>query len=213
MENFKEKVQTGISLGFATQIGTQAIQFFFGLILARILSPQDYGLVGMLAIFIIISDTFVDSGFGTAIMQKKHPETTDYSTVFWFNLIISIIAYLLLYFGAPIIAGFYGDNRLISLTRIISIVVVINAFGSIQGKYLYKNMQFKKLNIVLAISAMGGSVFAVIMASLGFGVWALVGKTLFVALLLNGGLWLVSSWKPNNKFSINSFKELGSFGF
>ena len=131
MENIKEKAQTGISLGFATQSGTQAIQFIFGLILARILSPQDYGLVGMLTIFISMSDVFIDSGFGTAVMQKKHPEDTDYSTVFWFNLAVSIIAYLILFFGAPAIADFYEDDRLILLTRIICLVVVINAFGSI----------------------------------------------------------------------------------
>jgi len=212
LENIKEKAQTGISLGFATQLGTQAIQFIFGLILARILSPQDYGLVGMLAIFISMSDVFIDSGFGIAVIQKKYPEDSDYSTVFWFNLTVSIIAYLILFFGAPAIADFYEDDRLILLTRIICLVVVINAFGSIQGKYLYKNMQFKRLNIIFAISSIGGSVFAVIMAVLDFGVWALVAKTLFVALLLNGGLWLVSSWKPKRGFSIHSFKELGNFG-
>ena len=212
MENIKEKAQTGISLGFATQLGTQAIQFIFGLVLARILSPQDYGLVGMLAIFLVISDTFIDSGFGTAILRKKYPVNSDYSTVFWFNLFVSILAYIILFLSAHTIADFYGDQRLILLTRVISLVVIINAFGSIQGKFLYKNMQFKRLNKVFAISSVGGSVFAVIMAVMGFGVWALVAKTLFLALLLNGGLWLVSSWKPKNTFSFNSFKELGNFG-
>ena len=212
MEDIKEKAQTGISLGFATQLGTQAIQFIFGLLLARMLSPQDYGLVGMMAIFIVISDTFIDSGFGTAIMRKKYPEDSDYSTVFWFNLFVSVFAYIILFLGAPVIADFYGDERLILLTRVISFVVIINALGSIQGKFLYKNMQFKKLNKVFAISSVGGSVFAVLMAALGFGVWALVGKTLFLAFLLNAGLWIVSNWKPKNEFSIISFKELGSFG-
>lgn len=212
MDNLKEKAQTGVALGFVTRTGTQALQFVFGLILARLLTPQDYGLVGMLAIFITLSDVFIDSGFGTAVMRKKYPEPIDYSTVFWFNFAISLLAYGVLFFGAPLIADFYGDSRLINLTRVLGLVVIINAAGSIQGKYLNKNMQYKRLTKVYAISFIGGSVFALGMAALGFGVWALVGKTLFLALLLNGGWWLVSSWKPGLHFSLRSFKELGAFG-
>jgi teichuronic acid exporter len=212
LENLKEKAQTGISLSFATQTGTQALQFIFGLILARLLSPQDYGLVGMLGIFIAISDTFVDSGFGTAVMQKKNPDNSDYSTVFWFNLIVSVLFYLILFLGAPVIANFYGDVRLIALTRIICIVIIINAIGSIQGKYLNKNMQYKKLTKVYVIAFLGSSVFAVIMAACGFGVWSLVGKTLFLAFFLNGGWWYLSSWKPRREFSLHSFKALGNYG-
>lgn len=212
MDNLKEKAQTGVSLGFVTKTGTLALQFVFGLILARLLTPQDYGLVGMLAIFIALSDVFIDSGFGTAVMRKKYPEPVDYSTVFWFNLTVSILAYGVLFIGAPLIADFYDDTRLINLTRVLGLVLIINATGSIQGKYLNKNMQYKKLTKVYAISFIGGSVFAVGMAALGFGVWALVGKTLFLALLLNGGWWVVSAWKPQKKFSLSSFKELGGFG-
>ncbi len=212
MDNLKEKAQTGVTLGFVTKTGTLALQFVFGLILARLLTPQDYGLVGMLAIFIALSDVFIDSGFGTAVMRKKYPEVIDYSTVFWFNLTVSILAYGFLFIGAPFIAKFYNDTRLINLTRVLGLVVIINAFGSIQGKYLNKNMQYKKLTKVYAIAFLGGSVFAVGMAASGFGVWALVGKTLFLAILLNGGWWIVSTWKPQKKFSISSFKELGGFG-
>jgi O-antigen/teichoic acid export membrane protein len=212
LDNIKEKAQIGISLGLATQIGTQAAQFIFGLILARLLTPQDYGLVGMLAIFIALSDVFIDSGFGMAVMQKKNPEDSDYSTVFWFNLIVSVLAYIILFFGAPAIADFYGDERLILLTRVICTVVIINAFGSIQGKYLNKNMQYKKLAKIYVSAFLGSSIFAVIMAVAGFGVWSLVGKALFLAVLLNGGWWIISAWKPKRIFSLNSFKELGSFG-
>jgi O-antigen/teichoic acid export membrane protein len=212
LENLKEKAQTGISLGFVTQISTQAAQFIFGLILARLLTPQDYGLTGMLAIFISMSDVFIDSGFGTAVMRKKSPEDSDYSTVFWFNFLVSIIVYIILFLLAPAISGFYGDERLILLTRVICIVVIVNAFGSIQGKYLNKNMQYKKLTKVYMVAFLGSSVFAVLMAAAGFGVWSLVGKTIILALLLNGGWWMVSSWKPKRIFSIRSFKELGSFG-
>jgi len=212
LDNLKEKAQTGVALGFVTKIGTHALQFVFGLILARLLTPQDYGLVGMLAVFISLSDVFIDSGFGTAVMRKKYPVSIDYSTVFWFNFAISILAYGILFLGAPLIADFYGDSRLINLTRVLGLVVIINAAGSIQGKYLNKNMQYKRLTKVYAISFIGASVFAVGMAALGFGVWALVGKTLFLAILLNGGWWVVSTWKPQKKFSMSSFKELGAFG-
>ncbi len=212
MDNIKEKVQTGVFLGFITQFVTQAVQFIFGLILARLLNPQDYGLVGMLAIFIALADAFIDSGFGTAVMRKKNPDNSDYSTVFWFNFFVSVIAYLILFFAAKAISNFYGDSRLILLTKIISIVIIINAVGSIQGKYLNKTMQYKKLSKVHIIAFIGSSIFAVSLAALGFGVWSLVGKTLILAVLLNGGWWIISDWKPQRVFSLNSFKELGSFG-
>ncbi len=212
MEQLKEKTQLGIIYGFFTSILTQALQFIFGIVLARILTPQDYGLTGMLAIFVALSQTFVDSGLGTAILRKKEPTNLDYSTVFWYNLLVALLFYFLLFFLSPLIANFYNDLRLIPLTKVISIVIIIDAFGSIQGKYLNKNLEYNKLNKVYIIAFVGSSILAVILAIWGFGVWALVGKSLIQSVMLNFGWWISSKWKPSFVFSGKSFRELSNFG-
>jgi len=145
MKDIEKKLKTGITVGFYTKILTQTSQFAFGIILARLLTPEDYGLTGMLAIFIALYEMFVDSGFGSSLIQKKNPSEIDYNTVFWFNLGISLILYLILFISAPYIAEFYDDERLILITKVLGIVPIINAFGSVQGKYLNKNLKFKSL--------------------------------------------------------------------
>lgn len=212
MENLKEKTQTGVSLSFLTTLGTQAFQFILGIILARFLTPNDYGLVGMLAIFISIADVFIDSGFGVAVIRKKSPTSLDYSTVFWFNILVSFIAYILLFLGSNYISSFYNEEKLTDLTKVIGLVIIINAFGSIQGKYLNKQMQYKKLTIIYLITIFASSIVGVIFAILSYGPWALVIRSISWSLFLSVGWWVVSSWKPKYEFSWVSFKELGNFG-
>lgn len=212
MENLGNRTREGITLGFYVQVSTQAVQFILGLILARLLFPVEYGLVGMLAIFLSLFEMLTDSGFGTAIIQKKNPSDLDYSTVFWFNFIFSLFLYLFLFFLAPVIASFFNEEKLVSILRVLGLSSILNSFGSIQGKYLNKNLQFKSLSRVYFISSTGASFIAVIFAFLGYGVWALVIKTLSASMMLNLGWWIVSSWKPRFKFSIASFKQLFQFG-
>lgn len=212
MADLRSSAQSGVSAIFVSTLITQAGQFVFGLILARLLEPKDYGLIGMLAIFIGLSDTFVDSGLGTAIIRKKEPVAADYSTVFWYNVLISASFYIIIVLSAPFIAAFYGDNQLILLTRVLSLIIIINAIGSIQGKYLNKNLKYTDLAKVAIVSFIGSSAIAVLLAWFGFGVWALVGRSISLALLLNGGWWIMSRWKPTFKFSKNSFKELFGYG-
>ena len=212
MENLGNRARKGVSLVFYTKFITQGIQFIFGLILARLLSPTDYGLVGMLAIFIALFEMLTDSGFGVAIIQKKSPDSIDYSTVFWFNFVFSLFLYLVLFFSAPAISSFYNNNKLIPILRTLGIVSVLNAFGSVQGKYLNKNLKYESLTKVYMVAFISSSAFAVIFAYLGFGVWSLVLKSLVLALLLNLGWWLISSWKPQFKFSLKSLKQLFGFG-
>ena len=212
MKDLEKKLKTGVSVGFYTKILTQASQFIFGIILARLLSPEDYGLAGMLAFFIAFYEMLVDSGFGVAIIQKKEPSDDDYNTVFWFNMVISLILYVILYVSSPYIAEFYNDDRLIIISRVLGLVPIINAFGSIQGKYLNKNLKFKSLAKISYIALVSGSIFATILAFAGFGVWSLIYKSIFFAVVLNSGFWIISKWKPKWIFSVNSFKQLFKFG-
>lgn len=211
MEDIGNKTRKGISLGFYVQIATQGIQFIFGLFLARLLFPAEYGLVGMLSIFLSLFEMLTDSGFGVAIIQKKSPTNDDYSTIFWFNFLFSLLLYFILFFLAPAIALFYHEEKLVSIIRVLGIVCVLNSFGSIQGKYLNKNLLYNSLSKVYMVSFISGSIVALIFAYLGFGVWSLVIKAVATALLLNAGWWYVSSWKPKFVFSISSLSEL--FGF
>jgi O-antigen/teichoic acid export membrane protein len=212
MEEIGSRTRQGVSLGFYVQIATQGIQFVFGLILARLLFPDQYGLVGMLAIFLALFEMLTDSGFGIAIIQKKTPSEDDYSTVFWFNFVFSLLLYVILFLLAPTIAAFYHEKKLVSILRVLGIVSVINSFGSIQGKYLNKNLKYMSLSKVYMVSFIIGSIVAVVFAYLGFGVWSLVIKSLATALLLNFGWWIVSTWKPKFKFSFSSLKQLFGFG-
>lgn len=212
MEDLSKKLRTGVSVNFYTRLLIQISQFAFGIILARLLTPDDYGLTGMLAIFLAFYEMLVDSGFGSALIQKKNPVHIDYNTVFWFNFGISLFLYLILFISAPCIADFYDDDRLILITRVLGLVPVINAFGSIQGKYLNKNLLYKSLSKVGYIAFVGSSIFAVILAYLGFGVWALIYKSIFWAFTLNVGWWIVSDWKPKWEFSFSSLKQLFKFG-
>lgn len=212
MKDLEKKLKKGVSYGFYTKLFTQVSQFAFGILLARILTPEDYGLAGMLAFFMAFYEMMVDSGFGSAIIQKKIPSDIDYNTVFWFNLGISLVLYFTLYFSSPFIAEFYNDDRLVKISRVLGLVPVINAFGSIQGKYLLKNLRFESLSKISYISLVGSSIFAVILALIGFGVWSLIFKAIFFAVVLHLGFWIISDWKPKWAFSFKSLKQLFKFG-
>ena len=194
------------------RFGTLGIQFIITLILARLLTPSDFGLVGMLAIFIAIAQSFVNSGFGSALIQKKNPTVEDYSTVFYFNIVVSFLFYLILFITAPFIANFYNQPELITLTRVISLSFVFNAFGLIQITQLTKNINFKTQSKVgIAVAIFSGTI-GITLAFLGYGVWALVFQTITQSFARSFMYWIINSWRPVFVFSIKSFKSLFSFG-
>lgn len=193
---------------FALQGG----QFVIGIILARLLSPDDYGLIGMLAIFIAVSQTFIDSGMGNALIQKKNRTETDFSTVFLFNLGVSGIIYLLLFFSAPLIADFYRMPELRVLTRILSLSIFIGSLALVQNTRLTINLDFKTKAKVTTLTVILGGAIAIVMAYKGFGVWALVFQSLSRTFFNVLFLWFLSRWKPSLIFSRASFKELFGFG-
>lgn len=194
------------------RFGNQGIQFVIGLVLARLLMPEDYGLIGMLLVFISVAQVFVEGGFSSALIRKSVPTNSDYSTVFWFNLSAALVFYAIIFFCSPLIASFYGQPLLEPLARVTGITIIISAFGIIQRTILTKRLDFKsqaKLNIsAIVISGLIG----VICAWRGLGVWSLAVQSLTRVALVNAGFWLLSSWRPDFMFSRTSFRELFGFG-
>ncbi len=206
------KVFTGVIWASFQRFGTMIISFVTNIVLARLLTPDDFGTIGMLLLFLAIANTFVDSGFGSALIQKKDANQTDFSTVFFINLGLSFVVYAILFFGAPWVAGFYDVEILRPLLRVQGLVLILNAFCIIQTAILRKKMDFRKLSICNLVSNIVGSVVGIVAALMGYGVWSLVLRTLVVGFVTSLSLWIIGKWKPLLVFSKQSFKELFGFG-
>lgn len=211
-KSLKDKTISGVLWSAIQKFGTLGISFVSNIVLARLLSPDDYGCIGMLAIFIAVSMTFIDGGFGSALIQKKVPTQEDYSTIFWWNLFVSIVLYVLFYLASPWIADFYKIEKLNDLLRIQGIVLIINSFNVIQVNQLRKKLKFKLLAIVNVVSSVVSVIIAIIMAWKGMGVWALVANQLLHSSFNTILLWLTTGWYPSLCFSFKSFKSLFGFG-
>lgn len=188
------------------------ISFISGIILARLLTPADYGAIGMLTIFMLVAQAFLDGGFGAALIQKKRPTQEDYSTVFWLNLAMSVVLYLILYFSAPYIASFYRMPILRDVLRVQAIVLIVSALSLVQANQLRKQFKFKKIAIVSLISSIISLTVTIWMAYKGFGVWALVAQGLVSSFIPTVIYWMTNKWIPKLVFSMESFKSLFSFG-
>lgn len=203
---------SGIIWSAIDKFSFQAVQFIIGIVLARLLMPKDFGLIGMLSIFIAISQSFVISGMGSGLIQKKDRTNVDFSTVFVFNFAVSIFFYFILYFIAPLIASLYDMPQLVVLTRILAFNIIINSLAVVQRSRLTIKIDFKKIAITNVASAILSGLLAVFLAYKGFGVWALVMQTLFGSIISVAMLWYMSHWKPSIQFSKKSFKVLFGFG-
>lgn len=210
--DLKKKTLSGMIWSFVQRFGTMAISFVSNIVLARLLTPDDYGTIGMLMIFIAVANTFVDGGFGSALIQKKEPTQEDYSTIFWWNMFLSIVLYGLLYLGAPAVARFYNLPLLCDVLRVQGIVLIINALSIIQQNQLRKQLKFKRLATVTVISAILSAGTAIILAYIGWGVWALVAQQLMLSGFTAIQLWVLNKWYPLLIFSKESFKQLFGFG-
>ena len=212
MSSLKQQSVVGIIWNLTEKFGLYLIKFIIGIILARLLTPEDFGLVGMIYVFFAVAEVFVKAGFGAAYVQKKDVSDKDANTIFYFNLTISILLYGLLYTGAPLIADFYRQPALIDITRVMGLVVVINAFNIIQVAQITRAVNFKRrAKVTMAATLMSGSV-GITSAYLGMGVWALVIQSMLNRILITLGFWITSSWKPRWQFSIDSFREMFAFG-
>jgi teichuronic acid exporter len=210
--SLKQKTVSGLFWSFSDNAASQAIHFVVGIILARILSPTEFGLVGMITIFIAVSQSFVDSGFQQALIRKKDADNTDFSTVFYFNLSVGLLFYLILFLSAGLISRFYEEEQLKGIIRVFGLVIVINSLALIQRVRLTKSINFKlQTKISIASSVISGAV-GIYMAYNGFGVWSLVWRTLINQLLQAFLLWIFNRWTPGLKFSLRSLKQMFSFG-
>ena len=210
--SIKNQAAKGVMWNAIERFSTQGMQFVLTIVIARILSPDDYGLVAMLGIFMAIAQTLVDSGFGNALIQKKNRTEIDYSTTFYFNIVISIFIYVLFFISAPWIAQFYSQPKLTMVARIYGILIVLNSLASIQMTRLTIALDFRKLAFASLLSVSVGGSIGIWMAYQGYGVWALVCQALFGGLAWAGGLWLFARWIPKCCFSWTSFRTLFSFG-
>jgi len=211
-DSLQQKAISGITWSAVQRFGTMGISFISNLFLARLLRPEDFGMIGMLMVFIAIGDTLVDGGFDSALIQKKQPTDTDYSTIFFFNLSISVFLYLLFFASAPVIASFYRMPQLSTILRVLGLMTIINASGLVQNNQLQKKLNFSRLATINVISISVSTTVGIIFALVGFGVWSLVIKTLLNSTMRSSLLWSLTKWKPLRVFSSISFKELFSFG-
>lgn len=212
MSSLKSKTITGVLWSAVDNFAAQAITFLVGIILARLLTPAEFGLIGMLAIFISVSETFINSGFTNALIRKNDATETDYSTVFYFNLAAGITLFLILLFSAPLIGRFFNEPQLVPIVRVLAIGLIISSLTIIQRTTLTKRIDFKLQAKISLISGILSGVIAIAMAYKGFGVWSLVVKTLSAQAITSLLLWLWNRWRPTLVFSRKSFKELFSFG-
>lgn len=211
-DNLKQKAVSGMVWTSIQKFAGMGISFVSGIVLARLLTPEDYGCIGMLSIFMLVASSVVDGGFASALIQKKRPTQEDYSTIFFFNMGMSLLMYCILFFSAPAISRFYRMPLLCLVLRVQGLVLIINAFSLIQVNQLRKQFRFNKIAIVTLATSLIALVVTICMAYNGFGVWSLVTMNLLTATIPAIIYWLTNRWHPMLIFSKDSLKELFSFG-
>lgn len=194
------------------KVAVQGISFILNIILARLLSPHDYGTIGMLTIFLTFSNVFVESGFSRALIQKKDRTEADFTTVLVFNIVVSCILYIILFFASPAIAKFYKTPELITLQRVFFLVIILNSFTVVQNAQFQIKVDFRSIAIINAIAAFISGLVAVLAAYKGFGAWALVVQSLARSFVSAVCFWIIGKWIPHTLFSFSCFKRLFSFG-
>lgn len=198
---------------FLERGGVQGVQFILSIVLARLVSPEDYGVIALILVFIQIATVFIQSGFNTALIQKKESDDTDFSSIFYLSLFVALICYVILFFVAPFIAKFYNQEILTPVIRIISFTLFFGAINSVQNAYVAKTMQFKRFFYSSMGAVIGSGIVGVILAYMGYGVWALVAQQLINNALTCLILWITVKWRPKLLFSIERVKALFSFGW
>ncbi len=211
--SLRKQMISGLGWTFAQQFGTQGITFLVSIILARLLLPAEFGLIGMIALFMTIGNTLINAGLTTSLIRTKDADHEDYSTVFMINLAGSMVVYLLLFVTAPLIADFFRQPQLTAIIRVYTIAFIINAFSSVQLTRLTKEMQFKTQLTVQIPSLVLSSVLGIYLAWTGHGVWALVWMYIAQAFLSAVQLWFRTGWRPGFSFNKQKFRYHFNFGY
>lgn len=211
-QSLKSKTVKGMGWSALENMTRLGVTFVVSIVLARLLSPEEYGLIGILTIFIAIFNAIVDSGFTNALIRKQDATDTDYSTVFYTNLVLSVVLAAVLFFFAKPISVFFERPELVSLTQVMSSIVILNALSIVQRVRTTKAIDFKTQTKITFISSIGSGVIGIAMAYMGYGVWALVGQQVTNQLLTTLFFWIYNKWMPKLVFSWPSFKEMWAFG-
>lgn len=210
--SLKGKTIHGVIWSLIDNVSSSGVIFFVGIILARLLTPEEYGVMAMVSIFIAISNSIIDSGFSSALIHKVKVKPIEYNTVFYFNLLISLLLYICLFFISPFIALFFREPILCEVMRVIGLILIINALSIIPYTIFVREINFKTQTIISLIASVGSGVIGVWMAFSGQGVWSLVGQQLGRQCLNTLFLWFFCHWKPTVSFSMTAFKEMFGFG-
>ena len=212
VENLRKKTVSGVFWSAIERFSLQGVMFIINIIMARLLLPSDYGIIGMLAVFLLISQTFIDGGFTNALIQRKDRTEIAFSPVFYFNIFVAFLFYILIFVSAPLIADFYNMPDLRDVARIISLSLIISSLSAIHKTKLTIDIDFKTQSKISLTAALISGVIGIWMAYENFGVWALVTQTLVNSILQTGLYYLFSHWFPLRIFSWVSFRILFSFG-
>ncbi|MCR5861686.1 lipopolysaccharide biosynthesis protein [Flavobacterium sp. J372] len=211
--SLRKKAISGTVWIFAQQFGSQGISFLVSIVIARILDPSEFGLIGMIGIFMALATTLVNSGLAQSLIRTAKPDQEDYSTVFFFNLAMSILIYIILFLTAPLIADFYNQEILTGIVRLYCLSFIINAFSAVQLTRLTKEMNFKVQLLVSLPSLVFSGIVGIILAYLDYGVWSLVWMGLAQSFFSTVQIWIRSGWAPSLVFSKEKFKYHFRFGY
>lgn len=207
----KNKVVSGVAWTATEKFISTVLQLCVSLIIARLLTPSDFGLIAILTVFMFISNSIIDSGFSTALVRKAHPTTEDYSSVFYFNVVVSLVLYAILCLVSYPIAEFYKEPQLVKFAPVLFAIIPVNAMGIVQNAVMQKTMDFRKMATQNLIAACVSGAVAIYLAANGWGAWALVFQMLTMSVVRIGIMWLRSSWRPLKSFTIAPIKEFWSY--
>ena len=208
----KQKAVRGVLWSTVERFSVQGVQFLIMIVMARLLTPHDYGIIGMLALFLAVSQSLIDSGFSQALIRKRDRTEVDNCTVFYFNIVVSTLLYVILYVSAPFVADFYDTPQLCPVMRVVCLGIMFNSLAVVQRALFTINVDFKTQAKAALTASVTSGVVGVAMAYHGFGVWSLVTQQLLNLGINTGLLWLLSKWRPQFVYSWQSFHELFSFG-
>lgn len=211
-DSLRSKTVKGVVWSSIERFSTQGVQFLIMIIMARLLTPKDYGLIGMLAIFLAVAQSLIDSGFSQALIRKQDRTDVDNSTVFYFNIVVSSALYLILFIAAPFVADFYNQPELTSVMRVVCLGVILNSLAVVQRALLTVRIDFKTQAKASLSAAVISGCIGIVLAYCGFGVWSLVVQQLLNLSVNTLLLWIFSKWRPIAVFSWKSFHELFAFG-
>jgi teichuronic acid exporter len=211
-KSLNEKARSGVAWSALERFGQQGCAFAVQIVLARLLAPEQFGLIAMVAVFIAISNVLIDAGFSRALIQRKELTDLDVTSVFYFNLLIAILLAIFLYTVAPEIAQFYDSDELISIVRVLSIGLIFSGLGAVHKAKLSREMRFKRLFFVSFPATLVGGTVGIVLALNGYGVWALVAQSLLMKFITTVLLWMHTGWRPSLAFDYNCIREMFPYG-